>query len=342
MKKWLAGIAATVIGGILVFWLTEGIQDWTRSKLMGKSNSPVSKVEIPPSPEKSLELGILAYDNKKLVEAFNYFKQAAEKGNPEAQWHFGEMLFHGEGVIPDTVKSLEWISKSAKSGFALAQSQFGNAYLTGSGVKKDSIEAEKWLRRGIMQDDVAGYYLYGQLSLPAFFRSRITKPEEDIKSLYSDCEKASAFLREAAEKGHASAQVDLGLLYLAGCGVLKDSQASIYWFGRAAAQGDIEGLNAFSAVLVSIYLRNNDKNFLKVAFAHLYSAHRVSNSPVILTTLNRIEKSLTTDELKEAKSISRKLFFKKEGKYRHGHFVESNEDHIRENDNHIRNFQKMN
>jgi len=26
MGKWIAGVAATVIGGILVFWLTVGIQ----------------------------------------------------------------------------------------------------------------------------------------------------------------------------------------------------------------------------------------------------------------------------------------------------------------------------
>jgi TPR repeat protein len=41
----------------------------------------------------------------------------------------------------------------------------------------------------------------------------------------------------AAENGHATAQVNLGLLYDKGGSIPEDNAAAVHWFGQAAEQG---------------------------------------------------------------------------------------------------------
>ena len=45
-------------------------------------------------------------------------------------------------------------------------------------------------------------------------------------------------LRQAAEQGDAAAQVNLGVMYAKGQGVLKDEAEAVKWYRLAAEQGD--------------------------------------------------------------------------------------------------------
>lgn len=55
-----------------------------------------------------------------------------------------------------------------------------------------------------------------------------------------DLAQAHAYLRQAAERGHVQAQVDLGYLYLDGnAQVPKDPAAAFHWFRTAAGQGAV-------------------------------------------------------------------------------------------------------
>jgi len=47
-----------------------------------------------------------------------------------------------------------------------------------------------------------------------------------------------ALFKDAAEQGHAAAQVDLGIAYYNGRGAPPDSALAYAWFHVAAAQGD--------------------------------------------------------------------------------------------------------
>ena len=51
---------------------------------------------------------------------------------------------------------------------------------------------------------------------------------------------AAAWLRRAADQGHAQAQYTLGLMYLKGSGVAKDEQEAVVWIRRAADQGLVQ------------------------------------------------------------------------------------------------------
>lgn len=47
-------------------------------------------------------------------QAFNYYQQAAEQGNAEAQLKIGYMYDMGYGVNQDYYKAFEWYTKSAE------------------------------------------------------------------------------------------------------------------------------------------------------------------------------------------------------------------------------------
>ena len=56
--------------------------------------------------------------------------------------------------------------------------------------------------------------------------------------MFSDFAEAVKWYRLAAEQGYAAAQVNLGVMYANGRGVLKDFAAAVKWYRLAAEQGD--------------------------------------------------------------------------------------------------------
>lgn len=57
-----------------------------------------------------------------------------------------------------------------------------------------------------------------------------------------DYARALRLLAPLAERDHAEAQIQLGLLYFHGHGVPEDDAAAFRWFGRAAALGSADGM----------------------------------------------------------------------------------------------------
>jgi TPR repeat protein len=68
-------------------------------------------------------------------------------------------------------------------------------------------------------------------------------PEEIAAHLSGPPEARAAFVRAAADAGHADAQAVYGQMLLDGAGVLRDAPAALRWFKRAAAQHHVMGIN---------------------------------------------------------------------------------------------------
>ena len=60
---------------------------------------------------------------------------------------------------------------------------------------------------------------------------------DDGKGVPQDYTKAVFWYTKAAEQGDISAQCRLGKMFLDGEGVTKDSEKALYWFTRAGEQG---------------------------------------------------------------------------------------------------------
>ena len=56
------------------------------------------------------------------VQAFEYFKQAAERGEPDAQNYVGIYYQRGLGIVPKNIdEAINWFKKAAKGGNNLAK-----------------------------------------------------------------------------------------------------------------------------------------------------------------------------------------------------------------------------
>jgi Sel1 repeat len=83
--------------------------------------------------------------------------------------------------------------------------------------------------------------------------------------------------RKAAEKGHATAQRNLGFCYEFGIGVTRDDAQAVLWYRKSVEHGDSEGQNAVRAITrddVQSVLRHRVQadNSLSRARMRLYEA----------------------------------------------------------------------
>jgi hypothetical protein len=146
-------------------------------------------------------------------------QQAAEAGNPAAQWLLGWICSEKN----DHDQALKWYRKAADQGFQPAQQVLHVMYANGIGVQKDSREADNWLKKSLAPRQTSDL-------------------ERAANRLLEDPalrEYALTYYRRKAEGGDAFAQLVLGTFYMHGNGVAKDAKIGIEWLQKAASQGQV-------------------------------------------------------------------------------------------------------
>lgn len=108
-----------------------------------------------------------------------------------------------------------------------ASYNIGFMYLRGLGVQRDWEEAARWFNKSLnkTKDFVPAYE---HLSMISTVKKRGITEQDD---------KAITTYRSAAEKGNATAQYKLGILYWFGIGIAQNDAEAIRWLRKAADQG---------------------------------------------------------------------------------------------------------
>lgn len=89
----------------------------------------------------------VAYDRASYQTALKIWLPAAEKGDPEAQNHVGEIYEKGLGAQPDYQKAAEWYARAAAQNYARAQINLGHLYEQGLGVEHNPVKALELYRQ---------------------------------------------------------------------------------------------------------------------------------------------------------------------------------------------------
>jgi len=76
--------------------------------------------------------------------ALKWFRKAANKGHPYAQYYLGKMYDIDGSEERDDEEAFKWYLKSAEQGHYKAQALIGFMYQFGAGVKQDNIQAYMW------------------------------------------------------------------------------------------------------------------------------------------------------------------------------------------------------
>jgi TPR repeat protein len=86
-----------------------------------------------------------------LERSFFWFRRAADRGLPDAQYAVGQAYQSGEGVETDLALAFQWFLKAAKQGVAEAQFEAANAYAEGLGTTRDRKRSERWMKLAAKQ-----------------------------------------------------------------------------------------------------------------------------------------------------------------------------------------------
>lgn len=161
------------------------------------------------------------------ARALHLYRQAAERGDAEAQFITGGMLYQGQGIDPDKRGGFKWLLMAAEQGKVSPESLaiVGAMYLRGSVVPQNYLEARKWLAKAAAQGNVAAmndlaYLYYNELG-----------GERDYK-------KALELYEKAALRGDAMAQANTGMMYASGIGAGIDRAKGYAWYSLAASRGN--------------------------------------------------------------------------------------------------------
>lgn len=171
------------------------------------------------------------------TEKGNYYcTMAVDNGedNPRALLYAGFAWFRGIGVARDFAKARKCFEKNLVDDEADAI--LGCMCFEGVGGPVDRAEGEKRLRKAMKSDELP-IALDAMNNLGLYFYTASERLPEAI-----------ALFREAAEKGNANAQVNLGKAYYEGKGVAQDERTAAHYFSLAAKQGNQTAIDNLKSI----------------------------------------------------------------------------------------------
>lgn len=178
-------------------------------------------------PKAFYDLALHYLENKtnraSLLKANDYMLLAAKAGHREAQYQCAMSCFRGDLFPVDCDRGKQWLAKSAEAGWARAELclfQLGYGGVT-LGPKcppysNDKAEAIKWLRRAAEHDELQAQSILAVMLI----QGRDTERDKQA---------AERLLRNAAARGYAQAQGDLGFAIQNGDTSGKDLVESAMW-----------------------------------------------------------------------------------------------------------------
>ena len=176
--------------------------------------------------KEAYRLGELYFKLNNFLEAFNWFKVAADDGDPVAQYHIGRFLLDGKFFRRDPNLAFQYFKLSADNGYSQAQYQLGSCYHIGIGCEKDDNESFRYNELAANQNHIkAGFYL---------------GLHYHHKHWYTE---ALQWFMSGAQKGEKESQFFVGLYYEKGNGTVRNINQAINWYQKAANQGEDKAIN---------------------------------------------------------------------------------------------------
>ena len=178
-------------------------------------------------------------------EAYSLYQSAAKLGHPESAYRLAvccEMGYEGGGgTRQDPLKAVQWYRRAASLGDTPAMYKMGMILLKGLlGQPRNPREALPWLKRAAERADAENPHALHELAL-------LYENPQGNDAVIRDEAYALELLHQAGDLGYKFSQFRLGSAYeygLLGCPV--DARQSIFWYTRAAAQGEHQSELALS------------------------------------------------------------------------------------------------
>jgi TPR repeat protein len=157
-------------------------------------------------------------------EARNYYKMAADQGDPEAQNNYACRCQNGKGRPEDLEEARKYFKMAADQGLQEAQKTYASMCRKGEGGSKDFNEARTYFKMAIAQGSMEA-----QLGYALMCHDGEGEPE-DLKA-------AREYFKMAADQGLKEAQYNYAVVCYKGKGGPEDLEEALNYFKMSAAQG---------------------------------------------------------------------------------------------------------
>lgn len=215
--------------------------------------------------------GFLLEEKKRISgyeEALYWYKKAAEKGDPRAQYRLGALYFRGTHIARDLALSYGWTRLAAEQELPSAKAAL--EYL------EANISPQERQLGQSLSDGGPATLLYSPMSaiaIPPHQQAEIQKATPIIPSpgslepndpfyprfsiTYEEQEDIATaqglkWATSAANSGSAKAQVLLGERYHRGLGVIRDFDKAAYWYSKAMEQNDPKAFSNLAYMQVRV------------------------------------------------------------------------------------------
>jgi uncharacterized protein len=166
-------------------------------------------------------LGPIALDPR---EAVRWYRLAAEKKYPEAQYALARAYATGRGVGQDKDQSLNWLKSAAGLDFEPAMLDLAELFENGRGIEQDSMKAAALIERAATLGNPDAQYLYGERLLTG---NGVKKNEPE----------GWAWLKRAADAGQPAALYRMGRVILVKHRSIEDNIAAYALLTLASQRG---------------------------------------------------------------------------------------------------------
>jgi TPR repeat protein len=181
------------------------------------------------------QLGLQRQSEGRDAEAFERFRQAAERGHGPAAYELGETYNAGRGVDKDLDAGAKWINAAAARGEPRAQYALGAAYYNGTGVDRDYARAVRYLDNAASQGHPDAQYLLGE----SYANGR---------GVSKNMAWAARWYGKAAEQGHPEGAFSYGVVQAAGLGLPTNLARGYAWLDIAGELGHVKAGEVRAAI----------------------------------------------------------------------------------------------
>jgi TPR repeat protein len=147
--------------------------------------------------ESSVLAGIQAYNRGEIGAAYKLLKQAADRGDSDAQVNLGYLYARGQGVPANQQEALRLYLLSAGQGNPEGMNAVGFKYRYGTGVAVDLPRAVHWFCRAAVSGDPRGL-------------NNLANMYDDGKGVDRDLAEARRLWVQSADRGNPNAMFNLG------------------------------------------------------------------------------------------------------------------------------------
>jgi uncharacterized protein len=166
-------------------------------------------------------------DKQDFKNAIPLIRQAAEKGNAEAQYNYGVSYQQGIEVAQNDSIANTWFLKAAKQGWKDAQFKVAYSYATGRGVTQNDKQAFYWSVKCAEQQDVE--CMFNVVS--CYMEGRGTQKNLDSMLVWATRLALLNTPEDLQVSGQiTSARANLATMYRGGQNAPKDLLKSYMWF----------------------------------------------------------------------------------------------------------------